>query len=296
MDFQLLKNKTYIVTGATGFIGSNLVEKLLKHGANIIAIIHKKKPVHNIIESIKFDGTYDSIYKPLENKRIDGIIHLATMFLSKHKADQIGDLIDSNIKFGTFLLEVAKNKQIPFFVNTTTYAQSFDHNGYNPQNLYAATKQSFEDIIKYYEVDSEISFTTLELTDTYGKGDTRPKFINQLLKAIEYDSTFKMSKGEQEINYLNIEDASDSFITAINLIQKGDIGSGEHFSVYSNETYKLIDLVNFVRSKLNSNILIENGYYPYRNREIMTFKPSYTKLPNWNAKVSLMEGIYTIIK
>lgn len=295
MNIELFKDKTYLITGATGFIGNNLVDKLLKYGTKIIAITHKNQLTNNLIESVKFDGSYESILKPIENKKIDGVLHLAAMFLSNHKADQIGELIDSNIKFGAFLLEITKNKQIPFFINAATYAQSYDHNGYNPQNLYAATKQSFEDLIKYYEVDSNIFFLTLELTDTYGKGDTRPKFINQLLSAIEDNSPFKMSKGEQEINYLNVDDASNAFITAINLIQDGVVANGNHYSVFSNETYKLIDLVHLVCSKLNSNILIDNGYYPYRKREIMTFKPSYLKLPNWNAKVSLMEGISTII-
>jgi nucleoside-diphosphate-sugar epimerase len=295
MNIEHFKGKTFLVTGATGFIGSNLIKKLLLLGAEVIAIIHNKQSSNSLIEEIRYDGTYDSIYHPLENKKVDGIIHLATMFLSKHRIDQISDLIDSNIKFGAFLLEVAKIKKIPFFINTTTYAQFYDHNGYNPQNFYAATKQSFEDIVKYYEVDSDVFILTLELTDTYGDGDPRPKFINQLLNAIQNNLTFKMSKGEQEINYLNVEDASDAFITAIKLIMNKKLETGKHFSVFGNETYKLIDLVHLVCSNLNSNISIDNEYYPYRNREIMKYEPTYTKLPSWNAKISLLEGISKLI-
>jgi len=295
MDFELLKGKTFLITGATGFIGGFLVEKLLSYEASVIAIIHKNEIINNSVKKIRYDGTYESIYKPLENTKIDGVLHLATMFLSNHKANQIGELIDSNIKFGTYLLEFSKNKQIPFFINTATYAQFFDHKGYNPQNLYAATKQSFEDIIRYYEEVTDIFFMTLELTDTYGKNDTRPKFINQLLNAIENNIEFNMSKGEQEINYLNVEDACDAFITAILLCIQQKVNKGSHFSVYSNETYILIDLVKDVISKFNSNIQINNGYYPYRKREIMTFKPSYPKLPDWDARISLMNGISWLV-
>ena len=295
MNIELLKGKTFLITGASGFIGSSLVNKLLSYESQVIAITHRKDLTNDSVERIRYDGTYESIFNPLRNLKIDGVLHLATMFLSNHRENQIGELIDSNIKFGTYLLEIAKKKKFPFFINTTTYAQSFNHNGYNTQKLYAATKQSFEDIIKYYEVDSEIFFMTLELTDTYGKNDTRPKFINQLLNAIENNVEFKMSKGEQEINYLNIEDASNAFIIAIMLIIEQNIKKGAHFSVYSNETYKLIDLVQSVKAKFNSDIPINNGYYPYRNREIMTFQPSYSKLPEWNANVSLMDGISTLL-
>lgn len=295
MDFELLKGKTFLITGATGFIGSYIVKKLLSYDANIIVITHKTDLFIDSVEKIRYDGTYESISTHLEDSKIDGVLHLATMFTSNHKTNQIGDLIDSNIKFGTYLLEFSKNKKIPFFINTSTFAQYFEHNGYNPQNLYAATKQSFEDVISYYKEDSDIFFMTLELTDTYGKNDTRPKFINQLLSAIVNNTEFRMSKGEQQINYLNVEDASDAFLCAILLILNQKVKNGSHFSVYSNETYVLIDLVKDVVSKFESKIQINNNFYPYRKREMMAFKPNYPKLPYWDAKTPLMDGIAQLL-
>jgi len=289
------KGLTVLITGSTGFIGQNLLTRLVDMGANVIAVAHYNQPNNNSVYRIIYDGTYESLFKPLEEIKIDIIIHLATLFIANHKSNQIGELIDSNVKFGSYMLELTKQKNIPYFINTTTYAQSYNHDGYNPQNLYAATKQSFETIVKYYEEVTETIFVTLELTDTYGSNDTRPKFINLLLNAIKDKITFKMSLGEQEISYLNIEDAIDAYITTIQLLLSKRITENSKFSVYSDEILKLKDLVPLVCSELNSSIEINRGFYPYRNREIMTFKPLYIKLPDWNAKISLVDGILKMI-
>lgn len=286
---------TVLITGATGFIGQNLLCKLVDIRANVIAVAHNNQPNNNSVDRIVYDGTYESLFKPLEEIKIDIVIHLATLFIANHQPSQIGGLIDSNVKFGSYMLELTRQKNIPYFINTTTYAQAYNHKGYNPQNLYAATKQCFETIVKYYEETTDTVFVTLELTDTYGRNDTRPKFINLLLNAIEDKNTFKMSLGEQEISYLNIEDAVNAYITTIHLLLSKKITNNSKFSVYSEEILKLKDLVTLVCSKLNSSIEINRGFYSYRNREIMTFKPSYIKLPDWNAEISVAEGILKMI-
>jgi len=289
------KEITILMTGTSGFIGTCLSNKLLESGANVISISHNNKSNIENIKYVDYDGTYESIYEPLKNLKIDIVIHLATLFIANHKSEQINDLIDSNIKFGCYMLELTNQKGIPYFINTTTYAQHYLHKGYNPQNLYAATKQSFESIVKYYEEISKTIFLTLELTDTYGPNDTRPKFINLLLNAISNNVTFNMSMGEQEISYLNVEDAALAYIHSINLLLENKISTNSKFSVYNDEILKLKDLVSKVCAKLNSKIEINRGYYPYRTREIMTFKPTYPKLPGWNAEIKIVDGILKMI-
>ena len=45
IDVSFFDNKKVLVTGATGFVGANLVNRLLSSGASLIATIHKKEPV-----------------------------------------------------------------------------------------------------------------------------------------------------------------------------------------------------------------------------------------------------------
>lgn len=288
---EILKNKTVLVTGAAGFIGRNLLDKLSALESRIIAVVHKSDNITLPVEKIIYDGSYQSLFTPVSERKIDFVVHLATQFLTNHKPDQITALVDANIKFGTQLLELTRQKQIPYFINTSTYAVYSHHEGYDPQNLYAATKYAFETIMKFYEEITKTMFVTLELTDTYGPGDSRPKFINLVLDAIKKNEIFRMSPGGQEICYLFIDDAVNAFIHCMGLMAENGITKNEHFSVYADEVYKLKDLVTLVAKHMRVELLTEQGFYPYRDREIMTFKPTFPKLPHWNSKISIAQGL-----
>lgn len=289
-----IKGLNILVTGGSGFIGKMLIEKLSSLGVNIWATVNTKDNFTVHVNRVRYDGTYKSLSENI-SEPIDGIIHLATYFLSRHETEQISDLIDANVKLGAHLLEWSHLKNIKFFINTSTYAISYEHNGYNPQNLYAATKQAYEDIQQFYEEVSDTTFITLELTDTYGPNDTRSKFINLLLGSIEKKENFNMSQGEQEICYLHVEDATDAYIKCIEMLVEGTIVENSKFSIYSDEVFKLKDMVVEVLNELKSNISIKLGHYSYRKREIMTFVPTYPKLPKWENKYSLRQGVGTLI-
>jgi len=64
-----------------------------------------------------------------------------------------------------------------------------------------------------------------------------------------------------------------------------------HFSVYADEVFKLKNLVQMVANLMNFDLVTEAGFYPYREREIMIFKPTFSNLPNWKSKVSMKEGL-----
>jgi nucleoside-diphosphate-sugar epimerase len=290
-----LKNKTILVTGASGFIGRNLIDRLSVTGAKLIAVIPSSEQVSLPVETIPYDGSFESLLGPLSGRHVDFIVHLATLFLSNHKPEQISPLIDANVKFGNHLLELARQLKIPYFINTSTYFVFSTHEGYNPQNLYAATKYSFEAIMKYYEEVTGTIFVTLELTDNYGPGDSRPKFINLVIDAVRKNEVFRMSPGEQEICYLFVDDTVNAFITCMELLASGEISENSHFSVYADEVLRLKDLVALVADQMQVSLKTEAGFYPYRDREIMTYQPTFPRLPHWEPKVSLKEGIARII-
>ena len=78
---------------------------------------------------------------------MEGIIHLASLYLASHRPDQVADLVNANILLGTSLLEAAKLAGVRWFLNTGTIWQNYQSpecsDEYHPVNLYAATKQAF---------------------------------------------------------------------------------------------------------------------------------------------------------
>ena len=110
-----------LLTGATGFIGHNLVKNLLNSGYIVYCIVRSGSNISNIDKNANlfiYDGDIDSIISFCKEKKFDGIIHLASFFLSSHKKEDLCGLIESNIKFGTELLEAAKITDVKWFINT----------------------------------------------------------------------------------------------------------------------------------------------------------------------------------
>jgi len=286
-----------LITGGAGFIARNLVRELLKRNYNIITIYRETIPKEFIgkVKMIQYKGNYNDLEENLEGEQIDIVIHLATHFTSKHRANEIRELFESNILLGTHILEYMKEHKAKKFINTSTYATSIDGTDYNPQNLYSATKKAFEDILVFYVESEKMQTINLELSDTYGLGDTRPKFLNLLLNAIKENREFNMSPGEQEICYIHVRDVVNAYLRAIDMLVNEDIKKIENYSVYGDEVLTLNQLVNKVQDISGTKIQVNKGVYPYKEREIMKFKPKYPILPGWQPRVSLTQGILEVL-
>lgn len=285
-----------LVTGGTGYIGSNLIDRLLSEGHNVWAIYNDTIPksINDNLRWVKYNGRYDSLLKI--DGEIDIILHLATLFSPKHSIDLIDKMISANILLGIHLLEYARESKIENFINTSTYAQSIDDNSYNPQNFYTSTKQAFEDILKFYTESGFVKNITLSLYDTYGPNDNRPKFINLVINALDKNEIFNMSLGNQEIRYVYIDDVIEAYCLAIELLKSNKILKSETFSVCGNESFTLNELVKHINIILEKNLITNPGFYPYRDREIMECKPKFPKIPGWLPKVNLEEGVKQIIR
>ncbi|HCW53418.1 MAG TPA: NAD-dependent dehydratase [Clostridium sp.] len=292
----------YIVTGATGYIGTNIVKRLVDNGEEVYIIVRETSNLE-LLESIKdrvnifiFDGNIQGLieyFKPLK----DAItIHLASLFIAEHSTDKVNDLIDSNIRFGSQLLEAMKEAGINKFINTGTSWQHYNNSEYNPVCLYAATKEAYEKIIVYYHEAYNIRNVTIELFDSYGPNDNRPKLLNLLTKYSVENKELAMSPGEQMLDLVYIDDIVDGYILASNMLEEGKIGNGEKFVLSSGCRITLKKLVEVFSEITNKKVKISWGMREYRKREVMIPWEKGKILPGWKPKISLKEGIVKSFK
>lgn len=288
---------TVLLTGATGYVGSNIAKQLINEGYDVHAIIRSESNLH-LLNAVKY-GVHLHLFSGQTYEMIDifnkvkptFVIHLASLFISEHNSEDVEKIIKSNVMLGTQLLEAAAICGTRYFINTGTFWQNYFSTEYNPVNLYAATKQAFESIAKYYLETSPIRMITLKLTDTYGPYDPRPKLMNLFKKIALSGDRLDMSPGEQELGLLYIDDTVSGYILALKYIQ--DIKPGEHttYLLSPEKFYTLREAARIFEGVSGKKLNISWGGRPYRQREIMKITADDPRILEGVETIDLEEGI-----
>lgn len=267
-----------ILTGATGFVGQNLLKHFSQAGWQI--------------ENISRQDTQVSIDQKMSDFKPDIVVHLATLFIAEHKPENISDLIQSNITFGTQIVDSMARHGIKNFINTGTLWQYYQGQVDIPSCLYAATKTAFESILKFYVSSAQLKVITLMLSDTYGPQDPRAKLLPKLLKMAGGQEKLQLSKGEQKIEWTYIDDIVKAYeIAALRLRQGQEPQMYVKYSVGSGEVMSLQQSVALCEKVIGKKIPVEFGTKPYRQREVMAPEKLDPQLPGWSANVSFVKGI-----
>lgn len=292
---QNSSTRVALVTGATGFIGGHLVSHLAQEGWQVHIVIREGSNLNDLAEFshvIKHthDGTTQGMIRLVGEAKPHVVFHLASLFLAQHEPKDVEPLVLSNVLLGSQLLEAMRVNGVSQLVNTGTSWQHYNNDDYNPVCLYAATKQAFEDILAYYTEVASIKAVTLQLFDTYGADDPRPKLFHLLAKTAKSQEKLAMSPGEQLIDLVHIDDVVDAYHCAIGTLDNMSAGH-KVYAVSSGKPLPLRELVSIYEKAASVKLPIEWGKRSYRPREVMVPWNRGVTLPGWYPKVSLAEGI-----
>lgn len=285
-----------LISGATGFIGKNLVKRLIEKNHNVCAIVRNSTNTNPLDKDVKvffFNDNIADLISFIRDEKIDGVIHLASLVLTTHKTEDVRGLIDSNVFLPTAILEAAIQCKTPWFINTGTIWQHYKNKKYSPVNLYAATKQAFESIAKYYTETTTINFVTVEPCDNFGPFDTRPKIFNLLLKISKDKEALSMSPGEQLLDISYIDNIIDGYMQMIKLLSKDTEKKlcGKTFVINSDKRISLKRFVELFEKISKTKLNINWGGKEYRPREVMIPWEKGVRIPGWKPLVSTENGI-----
>lgn len=284
-----------LLTGATGFVGRHLYARL--SGRHELHLLVRPSTDYSALcpgRVFCFRGDVERLADYLRRHQVEGIIHLASLYLSSHRPEQVADLVNANILLGASLLEAAKIAQVKWFLNTGTIWQNYrspeKSDEYHPVNLYAATKQAFITLARYYQETSPIRFSTLKLCDTYGPGDTRRKILALFGEIARSGEALAMSPGEQRMDLLHIDDVVAGFEVLANRLADPGASLLPEYVLTSGHSLALRELARLYERVNNVSLSIEWGGRPYREREVMDpYKGNV--LPGWSPKVDLETGM-----
>jgi nucleoside-diphosphate-sugar epimerase len=296
---QISDTRVALVTGASGFIGGHLVSRLAREGWQAHIVMREGShltatPEFSHVVKHTHDGTTEGMIRLVAEAKPDVVFHLASLFLAQHEPKDVEPLVLSNVLFGGQLLEAMRVNGVNQIVNTGTSWQHYNNEDYNPVCLYAATKQAFKDILAYYTEAASIKAVTLELFDTYGPGDPRPKLFHLLNKTAKSGEVLAMSPGEQLIDIVYIDDVVDAYLCAIETLD--NLSTGHHeYAVSSGKPLPLRELVSIYEKVVGVNLPIDWGKRTYRSREVMVPWNKGQPQAGWHPKISLVEGIRRIL-
>lgn len=257
------------ITGANGFLGASLVKHFLGAGHEVVAVIRADGARNNLTnlncQIIEYDGSISSLQAHLNANTI--VVHTASYYVAEHKEEDLPNLVNSNLKFGLNLLEAMRTSWTKNIINIGTAWQDYKGQERRPVNLYAATKQVFEDILQYYCDAEDFCAISLRLNDTYGETDSRMKLLRLLILSALDGASLQMSDGFQKVNLLHIEDVCAAIYQATTMVSRQ---SGfDYFNLCSKDEFTLRELVDYIESIIMLKINIDWGKREYRRREVM---------------------------
>ena len=287
-----------LLTGSTGFIGSNILKNISKENKVYITLrkkteknsVRKKKEKNfafkNKIKTLKFEK-FTQLSNKLKKIKIDIVIHAATHYVKKHKENDIKKLSESNIFFGNVILENIQVMKVKKFVNFSTVWEG-ENKTKNIKNLYAVYKKSFSLILNFYKKKyPKVKFYELMLSDTFGENDNRPKIINTLKKNFYAGKITNVVSKNLYLNLLNVND----IVEAVNIILKKKI-KPDKYVLKNTKYFNIFNLIQLFNKKNDKKIKVK-----WLSKKILKNKIfKYKKLKNWQPYKSDIKDIINSIK
>jgi len=271
-----------LLTGSSGFIGSNIVQILSKKYKIYLIVRKKSLERFNKNKNIKFIEfhNYEFLNSKLKKIKVDIVIHCATHYVKNHKFTDIKKFCYSNLLLGNIILENLKNLKASKFINFSTVWEDANAIKDNTENLYAAYKKSFSTILGFYKKKlKKINFYELMISDTFGKNDFRKKIINMLrTNYIKRKETTVVSKNLY-VNLINVLD----IVEAVKLILNKKI-IPKKYLLKNHTNFKIFELIKIfnkqnkkkIKIKWQSNRLIKYKIYPYD--KLIGWKPNNSNI------------------
>ena len=282
-----------LITGATGFIGRNLIPILEKEAEieRILILIRDSKKVEGLYSEKVDICTIEEKYEEVIRKFLpDKVIHLASFLTSRNDSEVVDKILDANIRFGTLLLNTLRGCQIKEFINFGSFAEYRLGNGLDSAYLYTATKTAFRSILKYYSQIENFKYYNVIPYTIYGGKNTQKKVIDYIKESFERE--VDMSYGEQILDFIHIDDVCD-FIKTL-LFHEKEIPNEQEFYLGTGKGTNIRELSKILEKIYTKKANIKWGKLPYRERDVMyAVAPLGNNIEylNWKAKLKLEDQL-----
>ena len=254
----------YIVTGGAGFIGSNIVKKLIARGDNVTVIDNlntgKEENLAAVSDKITFlkDDILNLVLLEQETDGIDGIFHQAALASVQDSFSKPEEYNDVNVNGTENILKLAKknNFKVVYASSSSVYGNPEripiqESDSKNPINPYAETKVKKEELaIKYAELGVKV--IGLRYFNVFGKGQSKEYagvlklFLEKIRDKVPPNIN---GDGKQFRDFVYVEDVAEA-----NIMSMDSNINHEFFNVGTNTSITILDLARTIIKSAGLNI------------------------------------------
>jgi len=282
-----------LVTGATGFVGRNLCAYLVESGW-LVTALHREESSAETLTALTNLGVqtygysrFTDISQIVDSGQPDVVFHLAAHFSRSPQAEDITAYIASNVTFGTHLIDALVGTSTTV-VNAASYSQ-FRAGKQEPTSLYAASKQAFLSVARYYSDHHSLDFRSVVLNDNYGPDDSRDKLVNQLVNAVRTNVPIALGNSEQWINLMHIRDL------VVGLVAASAPGEPEFMRVRADEDVTVATVVKIVDDAAG-NTLVKTFHNDLPTDDRVLQPSTWPRPSGWTPQTPLDVGLRELLR
>lgn len=292
MDYEALKGKTVLVTGAGGFVGGHLARRLTSLGAIVVGL--SRKHAHGI------DVTDRDALGPIIQKKPRVIFHLAGEALVEKGQEAPYDTFRTNVLGTLNILELARLAGIPrVVIGSTAHVYGVgvppfhEDSPPRPSRPYETSKTVTDLLAQSYADSFSLPVVIPRFVNIYGPGDTNfTRLIPKTLKYILTGRPVPIWGGSAKREYLYIDDAVEAYIL-LATISEATVEKNRIFNFGAGKPVAVEEIIRRIGKLAGIAVKIQR-LSKGREGEILEQYVSWekaTRVLGWKPRVSLDEGL-----
>jgi len=304
-----LSGRRVLVTGATGFLGSHLVRRLVQEGAIVSALGRGRGPMDRLadvrgeIERYQIDLEDAQALESLARRvRPEYVFHLAGRVDPSRSAEITEACLRENVLATANLLWALQDIPIQAFVFTST-TEVYGHNPVpfhedqvvDPPSPYAVSKVAAEHLCRFFATAYSCPVVILRLSTVYGPQQNDERLIPSTILAILRGTPLSVTDGEHRRNFLYVDDAIEGIVKAATR----PTARGETINLGGESVVSLREVIDTIRRLMGTTWEPVYGVRERRINEPLVMRTNREKakrLLGWEPTIGLEEGLRVTIE